>query len=272
MGAISDKQRPFLSSSWVFAARLTGDKLSLLIDEERISSLKIVRHGNNQHSWFARAHTHRHRDTDTETHTTHICDDVSQPSASARAGPGRARNFYADRPPPDGRKQTRPAFCCLQSRKITRLRPRQQPALGRSPPPVASRRVSPIDGSVGGKYRTRPHHPTDHTLTLVMTPTESTQQAKLFRPDYNMRTKCAISDAFVRDCVFAYCSSVAQYVYSLLPFPAPCLRGSLAVKPRPSTSLSAVSLRTVQSAQSRTRSSEIAFLRTVLVWLSTCIP
>ena len=30
-----------------------------------------------------------------------------------------------------------------------------------------------------------------------------------------MRTKCAISDAFVRDCVFAYCASVAQYVYSL---------------------------------------------------------
>ena len=28
----------------------------------------------------------------------------------------------------------------------------------------------------------------------------------------------------------------------------------------------------VQSAQSHTRSSEIAFLRTVLVWLSTCIP
>ena len=27
-----------------------------------------------------------------------------------------------------------------------------------------------------------------------------------------------------------------------------------------------------QSAQYRTRSSEIAFLRTVLVWLSTCIP
>ena len=30
-----------------------------------------------------------------------------------------------------------------------------------------------------------------------------------------MRTKCAISDAFVRDCAFAYCASVAQYVYSL---------------------------------------------------------
>ena len=30
-----------------------------------------------------------------------------------------------------------------------------------------------------------------------------------------MRTKCAISDAFVPDCVFAYCASVAQYVYSL---------------------------------------------------------
>ena len=30
-----------------------------------------------------------------------------------------------------------------------------------------------------------------------------------------MRTKCAISDAFVRDCTFAYCASVAQYVYSL---------------------------------------------------------
>ena len=28
----------------------------------------------------------------------------------------------------------------------------------------------------------------------------------------------------------------------------------------------------VQSVQSRTRSSEIAFLRTVLVWLITCIP
>ena len=30
-----------------------------------------------------------------------------------------------------------------------------------------------------------------------------------------MRTKCAISDAFVQDCVFACCASVAQYVYSL---------------------------------------------------------
>ena len=30
-----------------------------------------------------------------------------------------------------------------------------------------------------------------------------------------MRTKCAISDAFVRDCVFADRASVAQYVYSL---------------------------------------------------------
>ena len=30
-----------------------------------------------------------------------------------------------------------------------------------------------------------------------------------------MRTKCAISDAFVRDCVFTYCASVTQYVYSL---------------------------------------------------------
>ena len=28
-----------------------------------------------------------------------------------------------------------------------------------------------------------------------------------------MRTKCAISDGFVRDCAFAYCASVAQYVY-----------------------------------------------------------
>ena len=40
----------------------------------------------------------------------------------------------------------------------------------------------------------------------------------VFRPlrsSYTMRTKCAISDAFVRDCVFAYCASVAQYVYSL---------------------------------------------------------
>ena len=35
------------------------------------------------------------------------------------------------------------------------------------------------------------------------------------RSSYTMRTKCAISDAFVRDCVFAYCASVAQHVYSL---------------------------------------------------------
>ena len=36
----------------------------------------------------------------------------------------------------------------------------------------------------------------------------------MLRSGYTMRTKCAISDAFVRDCVFAYCASVAQYVYS----------------------------------------------------------
>ena len=35
------------------------------------------------------------------------------------------------------------------------------------------------------------------------------------RSSYTMRAKYAISDAFVRDCVFAYCPSVAQYVYSL---------------------------------------------------------
>ena len=37
----------------------------------------------------------------------------------------------------------------------------------------------------------------------------------ILRPEHTMRTKCAISDAFVRDCVFAYCRSVAQHVYSL---------------------------------------------------------
>ena len=37
----------------------------------------------------------------------------------------------------------------------------------------------------------------------------------LLRSSYTMRAKYAISDAFVRDCVFAYCPSVAQYVYSL---------------------------------------------------------
>ena len=35
------------------------------------------------------------------------------------------------------------------------------------------------------------------------------------RSSYTMRTKCAISDAFVRVCVFACCASMAQYVYSL---------------------------------------------------------
>ena len=39
--------------------------------------------------------------------------------------------------------------------------------------------------------------------------------ATKLRSSYTMPTKCAISDAFVRDCVFAYCASVAQYVYSL---------------------------------------------------------
>ena len=38
---------------------------------------------------------------------------------------------------------------------------------------------------------------------------------RALRSSYTMRTKCAISDAFVRDCVFAYCASVAQHVYSL---------------------------------------------------------
>ena len=37
----------------------------------------------------------------------------------------------------------------------------------------------------------------------------------LFRPEHTIRTECAISDAFVRDCVFAYCPSVAQYGHSL---------------------------------------------------------
>ena len=45
-------------------------------------------------------------------------------------------------------------------------------------------------------------------------PTESSI-AHALRSSYTMRTKCEISDAFVRDCVFAYCASVAQYVYSL---------------------------------------------------------
>ena len=35
------------------------------------------------------------------------------------------------------------------------------------------------------------------------------------RPEHTMRTKCAISDVFARDCVFAFSHSVAQYVYSL---------------------------------------------------------
>ena len=38
---------------------------------------------------------------------------------------------------------------------------------------------------------------------------------RALRSSYTTRTKCAISDAFVRDCVFAYCASVVQYVYSL---------------------------------------------------------
>ena len=39
--------------------------------------------------------------------------------------------------------------------------------------------------------------------------------ARPLRSSYTMRTEYAISDAFVRDCVFAYCASVAQYMYSL---------------------------------------------------------
>ena len=44
----------------------------------------------------------------------------------------------------------------------------------------------------------------------------------MLRSSYTLRTKCAISDAFVRDCVFAYCASVAQYVYYLSA--KPCFR------------------------------------------------
>ena len=46
-------------------------------------------------------------------------------------------------------------------------------------------------------------------------PPRSRLRPSELRSSYTMRTKCAISDAFVRDCVFAYCASVAQYVYSL---------------------------------------------------------
>ena len=42
----------------------------------------------------------------------------------------------------------------------------------------------------------------------------SLNKLQVLRSSYTKRTKCAISDAFVRDCVFAYCASVAQYVYS----------------------------------------------------------
>ena len=85
------------------------------------------------------------------------------------------------------------------------------------------------------------------------------------RSDHTMRTKCAIWDAFVRDCVFAYCPSVTQNVYSL-----PAEHFSDYAKTQSLTKGQATLC--VQSAQYRTRSSEIAFLRTVLVWLSACIP
>ena len=70
-----------------------------------------------------------------------------------------------------------------------------------------------------------------------------------------MRTKCAISDAFVRDCVFAYCASVAQYVYSL---PAEhCFR-----------------LRNNAISDERVRDCALSTHSVFrpLVWLSTCIP
>ena len=37
----------------------------------------------------------------------------------------------------------------------------------------------------------------------------------MLRSEHTVRTECAISDAFVRVNVFAYCASVAQYVLSL---------------------------------------------------------
>ena len=45
-----------------------------------------------------------------------------------------------------------------------------------------------------------------------------------------------------------------------------------ALEPVPYAERKGLATLCVQSAQSRTRSSEIAFLRTVLVWLSKCIP
>ena len=50
---------------------------------------------------------------------------------------------------------------------------------------------------------------------LSPSPAFDTHAAMLaaLRSSYTMRTKCAISDGFVRDCAFAYCASVAQYVY-----------------------------------------------------------
>ena len=52
-----------------------------------------------------------------------------------------------------------------------------------------------------------------HVRTCRFTPPMTC--VKHLRSSYTMRTKCAISDAFIRDCVFANCASVAQYVYFL---------------------------------------------------------
>ena len=51
--------------------------------------------------------------------------------------------------------------------------------------------------------------------TETVTKEKNIGKSRVLRSSYTMRTKCAISDAFVRYCVFAYCASVAQYVFSL---------------------------------------------------------
>ena len=55
----------------------------------------------------------------------------------------------------------------------------------------------------------------DGILGLALLFVGAVKRWRSLRSSYTTRTKCAISDAFVRDCVFADCSSVAQYVYSL---------------------------------------------------------
>ena len=84
----------------------------------------------------------------------------------------------------------------------------------RAPPAAAAAAVTAVAAAAVARGLRRSRE-SRYASAFTVRPGQVPERWAPLRSSYTMRTKCAISDAFVRYCVFAYCASVAQYVYSL---------------------------------------------------------